>query len=214
MRRCGMRGVLRFGTRAGACPCEGAGRVLHFGAISRHRFTRCEPPDRQRLDQISQMQGTQISGSGEFFLIARPNNSLSVEGRALVLGSLLFLSLAISVAFAFYGAWLVLPFTGVEMAVLVVAFAYMQRHAADYESIAIDGDRVLIERWETGSNRRYEFNRHWAQVVIHRERAAGSTVVALRSHGREIEFGQHLTEPQKLAVAQTLRQQFSNRQTH
>ncbi|MEO8626732.1 MAG: DUF2244 domain-containing protein [Betaproteobacteria bacterium] len=160
------------------------------------------------------MQGTQISGSGEFFLVARPNNSLTAEGRALVLGSLLFLSLVIALAFTWYGAWLVLPFTGVEMAVLGLAFVYIQRHAADYESIAIDGDRVLIERWETGTKRRYEFNRHWAQVVVHRERAAGPTILILRSHGREIEFGQHLTEPQKRAVAQTLRQQFSNRQTH
>jgi len=37
-------------------------------------------------------------------------------------------------------------------------------------------------------------------------------VLALRSHGREIEFGQHLTEAQRHAVAQTLKQQLRNRE--
>ena len=37
----------------------------------------------------------------------------------------------------------------------------------------------------------------------------GHSVLALRSHGREVEFGQHLTEEQRHAVAQTLRQQLA-----
>ena len=90
--------------------------------------------------------------SGEFLLIARRNNSLSATGRALVLGSLVLLSFAISLAFAFLGAWLVLPFAGAEMAVLFLAFRYMQRHAGDFESIAIKGERVLVERWELGQS--------------------------------------------------------------
>lgn len=150
--------------------------------------------------------------SGEFLLIARRNNSLSSTGRWFVLGSLVFLSFAISLAFAFVGAWLVLPFAGAEMAVLFLAFRHIERHAGDFESIAIKGDSVVMERWETGDVRRYEFNRCWAQVVLHREGPARRTTLALRSHGREVEFGRHLTEGQKEALAHTLRQQLRNRQ--
>jgi uncharacterized membrane protein len=148
---------------------------------------------------------------GEFLLIARRNNSLSSTGRAVVLGSLVALSLAISLAFAFQGAWLVLPFAGVEMAVLFLAFRCIERHAGDFESIAIKGDRVLVERWETGRLSRYEFNRYWAQVVVNQPVPHGKSILALRSHGREIEFGQHLTDDQRDALAQTLRQQLRNR---
>jgi uncharacterized membrane protein len=146
--------------------------------------------------------------TGEFLLIARRNNSLSSAGRAVVLGSLVALSLAISLAFAFQGAWLVLPFAGAEMFVLFLAFRFIERHAGDFESIAIKGDRVLVERWQTGRVSRHEFNRYWAQVVVNSR--AGKSVLALRSHGREVEFGQHLTQDQRDALAQTLRRQLRN----
>jgi uncharacterized membrane protein len=159
------------------------------------------------------MECTDAGEAGEFLLIARRNNSLSSTGRAIVLASLVLLSFAISLAFACLGAWLVLPFAGAEMAVLFLAFRHMERHAGDFESIAIEGEQVLVERWEVGEVSRYEFNRCWAQVVLHDAGPAGRTTVALRSHGREVEFGQHLTEHQREAVAQTLRQQLKNRQS-
>jgi uncharacterized membrane protein len=145
--------------------------------------------------------------TGEFLLIARRNNSLSSAARAVVLGSLVALSLAISLAFAVQGAWLVLPFAGAEMFVLFLAFRFIERHAGDFESIAIKDDRVLVERWETGRVSRYEFNRYWAQVVVSHSASAGKSILALRSHGREVEFGQHLTEEQRDALARRLRQQ-------
>jgi uncharacterized membrane protein len=148
--------------------------------------------------------------TGEFLLIARRNNSLSSAGRAVVLGSLVALSLAISLAFAVQGAWLVLPFAGAEMLVLFLAFRFIERHAGDFESIAIRDDRVLVERWETGRVSRYEFNRYWAQVVVSHSASGGKSVLALRSHGREVEFGQHLTEEQRDALARKLRQQLRN----
>jgi uncharacterized membrane protein len=157
------------------------------------------------------MDCTDAGEPGEFLLIARRNNSLSSAGRAIVLGSLVVVCLAISLAFAFNGAWLVLPFAGAEMFVLFLAFRLVERHAGDFESIAIKGDRVLVERWETGQVKRYELNRYWAQVVVHRCGPAGKTTLALRSHGREVEFGQHLTQDQRDALARTLRQQLSSR---
>lgn len=169
------------------------------------------PGNLKRVGQRSQMECTDVRESGEFLLIARRNNSLSATGRALVLGSLVFISLAISLAFAFFGAWLVLPFAGVELAVLCIAFRHVQRHAADFESLAIKGDRVLVERWDRGRMSRYELNRYWAQVVLENGTVPGRSLLALRSHGRQVEFGQHLTEEQRQAVARTLKQQLHNR---
>ena len=152
------------------------------------------------------MDCTDAGAPGEFLLVARRNNSLSSTGRALVLASLVILCFAISVGFAFHGAWLVLPFAGAEMLVLFVAFRCIERHAGDFESLAIKGDRVLLERWETGRANRFVFNRFWAQVVVHRS-APGHVTLALRSHGREVEFGRHLTEEQRGVLASTLSRQ-------
>lgn len=181
--------------------------MLHFGAALGMGDRLCEGEKSRCQGLTSEMNCTE---TGEFFLIAKRNNSLSSAGRAVVFGSLVALSFAISLAFAFQGAWLVLPFAGAEMLVLFLAFRVIDRHAADFESIAIRGDRVLIERWETGRVSRYEFNRYWVQVVMRRSARVGESTLALRSHGREVEFGRHLTEEQREALAPTLKQQLGS----
>src|SRR5262245_21234451 len=96
-----------------------------------------------------------------YTLVARRNNSLSSTGRLVVYGFLFVVSVGIALAFAMLGAWPILPFAGLEMLVLFLAFRYVDRHAADYERIAIDRDRVEVEFCEAGTHRRHELNRLW-----------------------------------------------------
>src|SRR5215510_10552574 len=102
----------------------------------------------------------------EFLRVARRNNSLSSFERFLVFAFLFVVSVGIAGAFAALGAWLILPFAGLEMLVLFLAFSYVDRHAGDYELIAIDGDRVEVESFEGGRHQRHEFNRQWARLVV------------------------------------------------
>ncbi len=138
---------------------------------------------------------------------ARRNNSLSSSDRLLAFGFIALVSLGIAVAFAWLGAWLILPFAGIELLVLLLAFRYIERHARDYERLTINGDVLQIEVAEVGRVQRFQFNRWWAQVVCEQN---GSRL-ALRSHGREIEFGRYLTDDQRLAVAGALREQLRSR---
>ena len=105
------------------------------------------------------------------------------------------------------GAWLILPFAGLEMLVLYLAFRYVDRHAADYERITIDGDRVEVESFEGGRRRRHEFNRRWAQVVV----GGDGERVALRSHGRELEIGRFVGAERRLEIARELGQRMRGR---
>jgi uncharacterized membrane protein len=137
----------------------------------------------------------------EFRRIARRNNSLSSTGRLLVFVFIFVFSVGIAAAFAVFGAWLILPFAGLEMLVLYGAFHYFERHAADYELIEIDGDRVKLEWCEAGSLRTEALSRYWARVVASRD---GSRL-ALRSHGREVEIGRNLSDEQRLELARALK---------
>jgi uncharacterized membrane protein len=149
----------------------------------------------------------QAEDARSFVLVARRNSSLPPSGRKLVLGSLFVITLAISLAFALHGAWLILPFAGAELAVLYLAFRVLAQHAADFESISISGDRVLIEQWERGKVDRHEFSRYWARVVFEPSVPGRGNLLAVRSHGRQVEFGRHLTDEQRREVARTLRQE-------
>jgi len=67
-------------------------------------------------------------------LILKRNCSMSPAGLAMALGALAALTLAIGVGFAFFGAWLVLPFAGLEVLMLAAAFfVYARRAGAGVE---------------------------------------------------------------------------------
>lgn len=136
---------------------------------------------------------------------ARRNNSLSAGGRRLVLGSLAAIILAISLGFAFSGAWLVFPFAGLEILVVFLAFRYMERHAADYERLSLDNERIVVERGQRGRKRTVELNRHWAQVEYRSRSGTENGRLILRAHGTDVEFGTYLTDAQKADVARRLK---------
>jgi uncharacterized membrane protein len=62
---------------------------------------------------------------------AKRRRSISPLGLALVFGGLAALTLSIGAAFAALGAWLILPFAGLETLALCAAFVIMARRAAD-----------------------------------------------------------------------------------
>jgi len=147
------------------------------------------------------MECVDTGGAGQFDLMVRRNNSLSTSGRLVVFGLVVFVSVGIGLAFTLvFGAWPILPFAGVEMLILYLAFRHVERHAGDYERLAIAGDRLEVEVLDGGRYSRFGCNRQWVQLVCDRDGGR----LALRSHGREFEIGRHLNEQQRLSVARQL----------
>lgn len=118
----------------------------------------------------------------------------------LVFGSLALFSIVIAAVFAAAGAWLIIPFAGIEIAALGAAAWFTFRRSGDFERLAFDGDRILVEVRERGRSRQFEFNRCWARLVTGRGGA-----VALRSHGREIAIGRYCGDEGRQALARELR---------
>lgn len=147
-----------------------------------------------------------VEGMAGTTFVARRNNSLSPIGGRLVLGFLTLFVLAISVGFAFSGAWLVFPFGGLDLLFVYLAFRHMERHAADYERMSLQVDTIVIERGQRGRTRKFEFNRHWAQVDYREPRGMESGKLILRSHGVDVEFGMYLTDEQRADVARRLKE--------
>jgi uncharacterized membrane protein len=145
-----------------------------------------------------------VERAAGFTFVARRNNSLSPAGRFLVVGSLAVVILAISLGFALRGAWLVFPFAGLDIVVVFLAFRYVERRAGDFECISLQDDTIIVERHSRGSTERFEFNRYWVQVEFKQGRGAGQDRLLLRSHGKEVEFGIHLTVGQRAIVARRL----------
>ncbi len=143
------------------------------------------------------------SGRGEFQLETRRINSFNARGCGLVFGGLAGFTLVVAVVFAALGAWLILPFAGLEAMALYLAFNWVTRHANDSESLLIRGDVVALAVRDETQVRRYEFNRLWARVVV--DQRARSLRLALRSHGREVEVGRYLDADGRQVLARELK---------
>ncbi|HZV98002.1 MAG TPA: DUF2244 domain-containing protein [Methylophilaceae bacterium] len=141
----------------------------------------------------------------DYKIIVRPNCSLSSQGRVRIVALIASFSLLIAIGFSLVGAWLVLPFAGLELLALAYAFYYIHCHAEDYESITIEGDQLEVEKHSYKNTSHIVFNRYWARVLL-RDMPCGDQSLLLRSHGKEVEFGRHfLNNDQRLALAKQLK---------
>ena len=119
---------------------------------------------------------------------------------------MVFVTFGIAIAFAMKGAWLILPFAGLEMLVLGIALYMVARRNASWQSISVSED--LVEVVEHGlSHEQQSFQRAWASVVHEHPRINGHpSRLLIRSHGRSLEVGACLGETEKAYLARELGQ--------
>ena len=100
------------------------------------------------------------------------------------------MSFAIGLGFAIFGLWVVLPFAGLEMLALGLAFYMNARHATDFERITCV-DQMLELEIRTGSRvERHRLNPQWVRLIVREART--EMRLAFASSGREIAIGRHL----------------------
>jgi uncharacterized membrane protein len=125
-------------------------------------------------------------GNAGFSLILKRNCSISPAGLAGVFAALACVVVAIGAGFAALGAWLVLPFAGLEVLLLGWAFVAHARRAADYERIELDSGRLTVEVGEAQRTSRIEMDACRARVCVEDER------VVLLGAREQLELGRHL----------------------
>ncbi len=110
---------------------------------------------------------------------------------------------ALALFFTVRGFWPVLPFAGLEMAVLGFALTTSLRQRHKRQTILVGEDEVRIESVGIrGCRSEVVFPRHWAQVKL---RAAivrsHPSRLTIESMGRACEVGQFLTEEDRQDLA-------------
>jgi uncharacterized membrane protein len=132
-----------------------------------------------------------------------PNRSLSPLGRRAALAMMAASTLGVAVAAVAAGAWPVMPFAGLELALVGLAFNVLGRHDGDYERFEIRGDVVSVESRCESEVARFTCNRAWARVVC---RASGRQCRLSLSQGRKsIALGRLLSDEQRWDWAKELR---------
>lgn len=148
-----------------------------------------------------------LRGRRACFLLA-PNQSLSLAGNLWVFISLIAVSLGISIAFALAGAWMVIPFAGLEMLLLGLLLGYVYVEGTRREVIRVSDDRVTLD-CSRGNLKRpvyhAEFNRDSLSVRV-RVGSTPAEPACLTFSGPEgcLEIGDFLTDGEKAALVEKL----------
>ena len=142
-----------------------------------------------------------------FEFVARRNNSFPLSANFAVFGAVAAFMLVIALGFAIAGAWPIFLFSGLELGLVYLAIQHMGRHAADYESISVHDDKLVVVIKSRDMQQCVEFDPYWVQVVGGASHGMRDGALILRSHGKEVAFGTHLTGEQRVKLAHLLKQQ-------
>jgi uncharacterized membrane protein len=135
-------------------------------------------------------------GTPSFSLILKRNCSMSPKALAGVFAALALVVLLIGAGFALAGAWLVLPFAGLEVLLLGGAYVAYARRAADYERLEIEPGGVRVEVAQAQHVARYRLVN--AKVSVEDGR------VVLRDAKEELEVGRYLGAEARVELAAEL----------
>lgn len=131
----------------------------------------------------------------------RPNCSLSwVATKRIFLGFTLLFAFA-AAYWASIGAWLVLPFFGLELGVLGLGLYLSALAGSEREQIRIEADRLVLLRGRKDLQPRVELSRYWTRVSLVRDPSGWyPNRLLLQSHGHCYEVASRLVEDERSEV--------------
>lgn len=142
--------------------------------------------------------------AGKVWLL-RPTRSMTWPQAKRFIALITTISAFIAGAFASLGYWLVMPFSGLEVLAVAVAFYLVLRDGERREVVRIEGEQLVIEAGRREREQRYEFHCLWVRVQLSRSRYRyHPTRLLLGAHGKAIEVGRFLTDKERETFSQSL----------
>lgn len=134
-----------------------------------------------------------------------PNRSLGTRGFAVMMGVVGGTSFGFGLAMALLGAWPVLAFFGLDVALVYLAFRANYRSGRAYEAVTLTDSDLVVRRVDPrGGERVWRFEPSWLKVDMATPPEHGSPLT-VGARGRSLEIGAFLTPEERLEVAHALR---------
>jgi uncharacterized membrane protein len=131
-----------------------------------------------------------------------PNCSLSPRGARVFFAAACLVPCGVAGVLAVKGFWPVLPFAGLEMALLGWALNVSLARRFHGQTITVTESDVSVESRDRRHCSRVVFPRHWAQVKLRRPAARlHPSRLTIESHGHQCELGSFLTEEERRGLA-------------
>jgi len=142
---------------------------------------------------------------GAFRAVLTPYRSLGPTGFLVLMLALSAVSFVTGLVFYLAGAWPVVGFLGLDVALVYVAFRLNYRSGRLYETVDLTPARLAWTRVHpSGRREHFECNPYWARVNL-REWPDGRTDLRIISQGKELVFGRFLTDDERRNLAAALK---------
>ena len=135
----------------------------------------------------------------------QPNCAMSWRWTKRLFLGLFCCMAACSAYWASLGAWLVLPFFGLELVILGLGLYLSALAGSSREVVHVDGDEVRILQGRGRLETVATLPRYWTRVVVVQDpKGWYLSRLQLRCHGKRIEIASRLVESERLDLADDL----------
>ncbi len=137
-----------------------------------------------------------------FSAVLMPYRSLGPKGFAAVMLAMGGVGFVAGIAFWTIGAWPVVGFLGVDVALVWLAFRWNYRSARAFEEVRVTRTEIVIRKVSPyGREQEYRFNPFWVRLSITREEDEGVTRISLYSRGSKVDIGGFLNPDDRTSFA-------------
>ena len=150
------------------------------------------------------MVSVEEKSNSNYLITLSPNSSLTGIYRIIFLASISFICVGIAIVFYFFGAYLILPFAGIEIAILLIAFYLSFKWSSRKELIYISQEVVKIEKGIHKAEYLWEEFRTFTSFQIEKD-ANKSLRLSFRSKGDDVIVGDFLNEDDKNSLINEIR---------
>jgi uncharacterized membrane protein len=142
--------------------------------------------------------------ASRFSAVLTPHRSLGPKGFMVLMAAVCVVSFGTGLFFFMLGAWPVLGFMGLDVALIYAAFKLNFRALRLYETVDVTSDALTITRVApSGKAQSWSFNPYWATLNL-QPRLGRSSELSIASHGRRLVFASFLTDDEREDFASTL----------
>jgi uncharacterized membrane protein len=140
-----------------------------------------------------------------FDAVITPHRSLSPSGFIIVMALFGGISFIAGLVFLSIGAWPVLGFFGLDVALVYFAFRANYRAARAHEVVTITHDSVTIRRIDQkGRATETSLNPYWARLQTEIDDEFGMLGLKFLGEGRETRIGDCLSPPERVELHKAL----------
>lgn len=136
--------------------------------------------------------------------VVRPTRSLTWRQAKVWLCAISLIPLASGLLFLWFGVPAVLPFAGLEVALLWLAFWFVAWEGEWREVVELSPGKLSVAKGRHAPSQVREFDPLWVKVELTRPGGWRPSLLGLRSHGKVTPLGEVLTDGEREWLARSL----------